>query len=235
MSIRWPPSRIVDGNLPNPGFAFLIRWGDGKRFDYEIELDMATWAPVAPPKKSRLPEWTRLTHEQCAHCPLRGVERCPAAVSLAPLVRAIKRESSGTPATAEIRSADGRRGFRFCGGLSENFGLLVKLLLATCGCPVLGRLRPAIRLCAPLMSPDQLPRAVLAGGLLGELARAEGWATGPAAKEALRALIDDADAAVAGLLRRVRSLSPRDAVINSLLGLHAMLSVARMMLARGHS
>lgn len=227
------PALIMDGKLPNPGFEFRIRWGDGRRFEYGIELDYNTWTPVAPPKKSRQPAWTRLSHKQCAHCPLRGPERCPAAVPLVPVVEAIRKERSGAPATTEIRSLDGRRRYRLRGGLSEVFGPLVKLLLTTSGCPILDRLRPAIRLGAPLATPDQLTRAILAGGLLGEFARTGGSTTEPAFKAALRVLIDDADAAVAGLLERVRSLNPKDAVVNALLGLHAALSTARMALDHG--
>lgn len=124
---------------------YEFRLGDGTEHRIVIDLERTATGWSTEP----LPEWTRLEYQRCPDCPLRAdeVERCPTAVDLsevtavfAPLISVTRAEVTvRTEQRDYVKSCDVQTGLRS----------LLGLMMATSGCPVLGRFRDMARFHLP--------------------------------------------------------------------------------------
>ncbi len=119
---------------------FTYRFGltDGRCLEFTIhpsrvyteEMDAQTHAA-----------WTLLSHYQCACCPLspEHVRHCPVAVDLQPVIAAFSNVPSSSEAEVVVISPE--REYRRRCPVQRGLNSMLGLLMATSGCPILGRLR----------------------------------------------------------------------------------------------
>jgi len=102
-----------------------------------------------------LPQWTRLDYHQCECCPLKtdNHTHCPAAVRAHEVLTAFKSARSFDSATVVVDTA--QRQYRKTLPLQEALQSLLGLLMATSGCPVLGRFRPLASFHMPFSSFEE--------------------------------------------------------------------------------
>jgi hypothetical protein len=149
-------------------FRYRFRLRDGAERRFTVTLDRTTLSLVAPPR-SALPDWTRLGHHQCDHCPLKeaGSPRCPAAVSLLEVVELFGSAVSFEPVDVTIDSE--ARQYAKRTSLQEAVSSLTGLLMVTSGCPIMGRLKPLVRFHLPFATDVETKYRVISMYLLAQL------------------------------------------------------------------
>ncbi len=144
-------------------FIYTFQLTDGRVLKYEINPDRT----IDPSRdKQENPFWTRLNHHQCPACPLTTLDtkHCPVALDIAPVVEDFADISSVEQALVTV-TAPKRVYTRECDvqvGLSSMLGLL----MATGGCPILGRLRHLANFHLPFASTEESLFRIVGGYLI---------------------------------------------------------------------
>jgi hypothetical protein len=127
-------------------YVFQIDSGAEVRFDVDLNR---------PAPGGDLPDWTLLEKDQCPHCPLARTPgaRCPAAADLVPLVQRFSALAS--IGTAEVRVVRSEYEVRKRTDTQTALSAMMGLILATSGCPILGRLRPLAQTHLPFASETE--------------------------------------------------------------------------------
>lgn len=117
------------------------------------EIDWSKEAGVE--NSGDLPFWTRLDYRQCECCPLKveNHTHCPAAVRAHEVLSTFRNARSFDTVTVEVDTT--QRQFRKTLPLQEALQSLLGLLMATSGCPVLGRFRPLASFHMPFSSFEE--------------------------------------------------------------------------------
>ncbi|WLD59595.1 hypothetical protein NFC81_07380 [Salinispirillum sp. LH 10-3-1] len=86
--------------------------------------------------------WTLLGNNQCTNCPLSAKEheRCPAAVDLQKVIEDFSTLPALRKASITVKSPE-REYFKHT-GIEEGLRSLMGLLMASCACPILSKLKP---------------------------------------------------------------------------------------------
>lgn len=165
--------------LPNRrAFGFLVRLNENS-------------LALMRKKGARRPAWTRLENHQCPNCPLdpKKTPYCPAATALAPILDRFRDTSSLEQAKTTIRTAT--RVFQKVGPISTGLGALVGLCMASCGCPVLDKLRPLTRTHLPFATHEETMYRVLSMYMLAQFFQMTNGGDPDWKMERLRGLIKD--------------------------------------------
>jgi hypothetical protein len=193
---------------------------DGSKHEFAVELDRK--GQVA--SEAALPAWTKLEYHQCPNCPLKPAEspRCPAAADLAPAIRTFAEIISYERAVVTVKTEE-RTISREC-QVQQALSSLAALIMATGGCPILGRMRGLARTHLPFATMDEtLFRSVGAYLVKQVLIHKQGgqpdWElTG------LKAHYDDLDTLNRAFKVRITSAAVKDSTLNAVATL-GMLSM----------
>ncbi|KAB2891921.1 MAG: hypothetical protein F9K32_01985 [Desulfobulbaceae bacterium] len=126
---------------------------DGLRKIFRITLDHT--AHYCNSGSGPWPEWTRLLHQQCPHCRLRGEDssHCPIAVNIADLVASFQDIASYKDCTVSCVSADRIVSKKTI--VQDGLSSIMGIIMATSGCPTLDILRPMAWFHLPFASVDE--------------------------------------------------------------------------------
>ena len=130
---------------------YRITLDDNHQFSYSIELNRQFDAQQA----ANAPAWTRLEHEQCSNCPLSREQHshCPAAVDLHRVIEDFRGLPAFKKVTVWVRTPE--REYTKHLGLEEGLRALQGVIMASSGCPLLGRLRPMAQHHLPFASAQE--------------------------------------------------------------------------------
>ena len=191
-------------------YLFVLEDGSEHRFDVQIDR----WRSAAP-ASGELLAWTALEENQCPHCPLPRTAGavCPAAADLVPIVARFSALASFV--RAEVRVITPEREVRKLTDIQTALSGLMGLILASSGCPILGRLRPLAQTHLPFAPHTELLYRVVAMHVFGCFLRGE-----PASLASLRQFFSDIDVLNRAFIARLRVAAQNDASWNALLRLH---------------
>lgn len=101
------------------------------------------------------PEWTRLDHKQCACCPLKKEthSHCPAAIRVHEVLETFKDFKSVERVNLSVETE--RRTYVQDCDLQSGLNSMLGLLMATSGCPVVGKLRTMATFHMPFCSFEE--------------------------------------------------------------------------------
>ena len=184
-----------------------------------VTLDSDYFTSVVHLLDAALLPWARLDHKQCPHCPLCVADtyHCPAALSIASLVRDFADHHSHEQVTVTVVDRVGRR-TEWPVDLQKALAVLIRVALFASGCPVVAQFAPAIAGLRPLATPQELLKHILLRFLLvskGERSDAE-----QEIRETMKALHTVAKS----LCGRFRSELTGDAVVNAVVVIDAIAS-----------
>lgn len=139
---------------PTVSYRYHLRSANGGERKYTVTLDQETLELVLPARDAA-PEWTRLGFNKCPNCTLddRQSPACPAALAVADLV--ILFRDSISHEVVDVRVDGPERTYLKRVSMQDVAGALMGLLMATCGCPILGKLRPLAATHLPFPSFDE--------------------------------------------------------------------------------
>lgn len=127
---------------------------DGSKTHIELTFDPVSFRLRNPPPTDP-PFWTELNFNQCANCPLSLEEHthCPAALSLAPAIEALKGLVSFDG--VKVTVLEGGRTIRVESTAQQALSSVMGLIMATSGCPWTDKLRPMARFHLPFASESE--------------------------------------------------------------------------------
>ncbi|HZP12358.1 MAG TPA: hypothetical protein VFB36_08060 [Nevskiaceae bacterium] len=130
---------------------YQFEMADRARHEFAVDLER----PDQPPASATLPAWTKLEYHQCPNCPLKPAQspRCPAAADLAAPMTAFAKIVSYERAHVTV-TTDERTYSKDC-QVQQALSSLVALIMATSGCPILGRMRGLARTHLPFATMDE--------------------------------------------------------------------------------
>jgi len=137
---------------------FWIRYrfvfSDGKSKEFLVELEKPGLRLRSNPSRP-LPEWTRLSHHQCANCPLSEARHphCPIAVNLVGVIEAFSDVISHDKADVEVTTE--ARKYSAHVNVTHAVGSLIGVFMATSGCPIMDRLKPMVLTHLPFQTTEE--------------------------------------------------------------------------------
>jgi hypothetical protein len=189
---------------------------DGEEMDFEIgtsEDDAVTPEDMA---KGDFPEWTRLDHEQCACCPLKteSHSHCPAAIRMHEVLETFKEFKSVERVKLTVETE--RRTYLQECDLQSGLNSMLGLLMATSGCPVVGKLRAMATFHMPFCSfGETLFRSVSAYLTKQYFAKQAGeepdWEL-----EGLKRFYEELEQLNQAFSERIRGIEQSDAISNAM-------------------
>lgn len=137
---------------------------------FDFSLDPDTFELLDKPSKPP-PEWAKLEHKQCSHCPLKPDEHpyCPVALQLVEAVERFDDSSSIDEVEMEIVTEERRVIQKTV--LQRAIASMLELSLPACGCPKTEAMRPLARFHLPLASEEENVFRVTSMYLLGQYFR----------------------------------------------------------------
>lgn len=182
---------------------------------FALRLDPATLESLDP-LPATLPDWTRLSCERCPNCPLDPArhERCPAAARLSLIVADFAHTLSF--ADAEVRVTVPERQFVKSTSVQSGLASLMGAYLATSGCPILGLLRPMVRLHLPFSSSLETLLRSTSVYLLRQYFRSKEGLAADWTLERLAQHYREIATVNKAFANRLREAAPEDANVNAL-------------------
>lgn len=177
------------------------------------EIPMVT-APLSLPDP--LPEWTRLTFHQCAHCPLNGANHpsCPLAATLVAPVQALAGIPSWTPVTVRVTSPA-----RIVTGettLQRAAGSMMGLLSALSGCPHTRPMLPMAMFHLPFSSAEETLFRVMGMYLAGQHLRSRAGLPADWDMQGLVNIYRNLRTVNNGLAARIRAAAEHESSLNAI-------------------
>lgn len=156
-----------DDNQATIEYVYEFLFDNGSRKEFRIQLDYETLNIINEPL-DEYPEWTELEYCKCPNCPLEEDEhpQCPVAKALWHLIDAFKDVPSDTETTVQVHT----KARTYIGRTKTERGVsaILGLMMASSGCPVLGRLKPMVETHLPFATPDETTYRILAMYLMGQ-------------------------------------------------------------------
>ncbi len=134
----------------------------------EVNLAKDTLALEHDAASANAPDWAKLTHSQCANCPLKPEDspNCPAAMGLLPVMDQFDQSIARKLVDVTVETAN--RTYSKKTNLQEALGSLVGLLMVTSGCPVMAKFRPLALTHLPFATMDETNFRMLSMYLLAQ-------------------------------------------------------------------
>ena len=122
--------------------------------EFTFDMDAQTLS-LRNTRKSPLPSWTKLSCRKCPNCPLdeNQYPYCPAAAGIAGAIESLSEALAIEEADVTLKTAE--RDFIKHTSVAEGLSSMIGLVMASSGCPVLGKLRPLVRNHLPFETPEE--------------------------------------------------------------------------------
>ena len=123
-------------------YQFNIKGDQSKSFT--INLNRKNLRLINKPQKSP-PEWAQLTSNKCPKCPLdeKKHKDCPAAIGISEAIEFFKQVPSTKEANIQVKTDD--RCYSVDATATAGISAMMGLIMASSGCPVVGKLKPLVR------------------------------------------------------------------------------------------
>lgn len=189
------------------------QFSDGKGLNESFSVDLDHPGPA---DDSALPEWTRLSYEQCRNCPLNAseTERCPAAVSLVDLLPISEKVWSHDEVTVQVITPE--RTISQETTAQRAVSALMGMLLAASNCPMLAIFQPMVRFHLPFASRDETVYRVLSMYALAQFFHRQQGEELDVDFEALSDMYKEIQIVNRALASRLRSAATTDASTNAI-------------------
>ncbi|MCB0415029.1 MAG: hypothetical protein KDD50_11895 [Bdellovibrionales bacterium] len=198
---------------------------DGLNFTYNIRLDRDSLEFIYPEGSDQTREWTKLSHCQCSNCPLDESTHphCPLAVGLAVFVEDFKEDPSYKEVKVTVKTEE--RVYFKNANLQDGLYSIMGIVMATSGCPNMDPLRPMARFHLPFSTMEETIVRVLSFYLLRQYFNHRRGDEADFDLIGLDEMYDKINKVNQGTLKRIRSLSKKDANTNGLIILDAFTTV----------
>lgn len=203
-------------------FKYQFRFPSGEITHYEILLDPESLSLIHDANDQELPEWTRLTYEQCNGCPLNASAHphCPIAANIMELVEAFKTIFSYHDCTVTCETAE--RTYSKNTSVMEGLSAIFGMIMATSDCPVMEFLKPMARFHLPFATIEETTVRTASMYLLARYFQSREKPGMCFDFKELEKHYAKVQLVNEGLLGRINSISSEDADKNAIITLHSL-------------
>jgi len=200
-------------------YRYAFQFEDGTVKQFETRLDART-LELLPQRELPKPEWTKLKYCQCENCPLGDeVEYCPVAVNLSELVETFKDFTSYVGTRVVVKAPE--RTYEEDTTLQQGLSSIVGLYMVTSNCPIMDQLRPMVRFHLPFATSEETLYRAVSMYLTKQYFAMRRGETPDWELEKLAQIYSAISVVNAGMSRRLRQASTKDANVNALIILSA--------------
>lgn len=200
-------------------YRYTFQFEDETVKQFETRLDART-LELLPQRELPKPEWTKLKYCQCENCPLGDeVEYCPVAVNLSELVETFKDFISYVNTKVVVKAPE--RTYEEDTTLQKGLSSIVGLYMVTSNCPIMDQLRPMVRFHLPFATSEETLYRAVSMYLTRQYFAMRRGETPDWELEKLAQIYSAISVVNAGMSRRLRQASTKDANANALIILSA--------------
>ncbi len=151
-------------------FLYKFHFNDGKKRLFEIEIDSKTLLLVKPPPKNP-PAWAKMENFRCENCTLKKEEHeyCPLASYISEVIEFFSDVPSFQKAIIFVENS--QRGTYKYTSVQTGISSLMGIIMASSGCPIIGKLKPLVRFHLPFASLEETEIRVLSMYILAQFFR----------------------------------------------------------------
>jgi hypothetical protein len=151
-------------------FLYKFHFNDGRKRLFEIDIDANTLLLTKPLKKNP-PDWTKMDFFRCEVCPLKKEDHkyCPLAVHLSEVIEFFADVPSFEKAIIFVEN--NLRGTYKYTSVQVGVSSLMGIIMASSGCPIIGKLKPLVRFHLPFASLEETEIRVLSMYILAQFFR----------------------------------------------------------------
>ncbi len=179
-----------------------------------------------------LPEWTKLSHHQCPHCPLSSASclYCPIAVNLVGVIEAFTDVISHEEADVEVVTESRKYSARV--NVTHAVGSLIGIFMATSGCPIMDRLKPMVLTHLPFPTTDESIYRSISMYLMAQYFRFKNGRSADWNMEKFGDFFEDISLVNQSFVKRLTSFVEKDVSLNAVVLLNCFATAAKRVIAR---
>ncbi len=210
-------------------YRFDFSDGDSKEFLLELEKPgLRMRSNVTMP----LPEWTKLSHHQCPHCPLstRTVPNCPIAVNMVGVIEAFNDVISHEEADVEVITESRKYSARV--NITHAVGSLIGIYMATSGCPIMDRLKPMVLTHLPFPTTEESIYRSISMYLMAQYFRFKNGHSADWNLEKFGDFFEDINLVNQSFVKRLTTFVEKDVSLNAVVLLNCFATAAKRVIVR---
>ncbi len=199
-------------------YKFAFKFEDERNITFDIRIEPLTMNLLR--NSSEYPEWTKMDHFKCPHCPLNSNEYiyCPVAVNLNSVIKSFNNVSSFDKVFIEVISEE--RGYFKKTDVQSGVSSLIGILMVTSGCPIMGKLKPMVRFHLPFATLDETEYKVFSMYLLAQFVKRVNGLEPDWDLVKLQKIYDDIKILNINVASKIADLEAKDASINAVVVLN---------------
>jgi hypothetical protein len=151
-------------------FLYKFHFNDGRKRLFEINIDSKTLLLTKPVRQDP-PEWAKMSYFRCENCPLptSKYKYCPLANHLSEVIEFFTDVPSFEKAIIFVEN--NLRGSYKYTSVQVGVSSLMGIIMASSGCPIIGKLKPLVRFHLPFASLEETEIRVLSMYILAQFFR----------------------------------------------------------------
>jgi len=198
---------------------YTFEFENGQKTEFQVLIEPNTLTLVRTFKEPP-PEWSKLENFQCNHCPLNREEYkyCPVAVNLKDVITFF----SDTPSYEKVKVTvvTHERTYKKNTTVQDGVCSLLGILMASSGCPILGKLKPLVKSHLPFASIEETELRVFSSYLFAQYIRNKNGHTPDWKLDGLKKLYSDIQLINQNIAMKIADLESLDASINAVIVLN---------------
>lgn len=196
---------------------------DGSIYTHSVDINEKTLLHKFEPEHK--PEWTLLENNQCSNCPYStdDFKYCPVALGLAQLLENFSGSLSYTECLVIVETPE--RNYNKQTEVQNGIYSIMGLIMATSACSKVNTLKSMARFHLPFSTLEETLIRSLGFYLVGQYLHSKKTGQNTFDLSKLHEIYDDLNKVNEGILKRVRSISKKDANKNAIVVLDAFASM----------
>jgi len=215
-------------------FQYQFKGEDNTVKEFPVEINRKTLNLINKSKDS-FPAWTELTSHKCPNCPLDEAQHkyCPAACGVSETIEFFNETLSIESGSVTVKTAErdySKESIATTYGISSMMGLI----MASSGCPVLGKLKPMVRSHLPFASADETIYRSLGMYLFTQYFQSKSGKKPDWKLENFSKLYEEINIVNKAFSERLKSAKIEDASLNALVHLDCFAQIINITVSDGH-
>lgn len=198
---------------------YRFEFENGRNTEFKIFIEPNTLTVVRTIKEPP-PEWTKMENFQCPHCPLNKDEYkyCPVAVNLKDVISFFSDTPSYEKVVVTVETYE--RTYIKHTMVQDGVGSLLGILMASSGCPILGKLKPMVKSHLPFASIEETELRVFSTYLFAQYIKGKNGGKPDWTLEGLKKLYSEIQGINQNIAMKIADLEALDTSINAVVVLN---------------
>jgi len=227
------PQKAPEDSGEKISYQYQFIYGNNDFKEFTLNLDRQTLRSISA-KKDPPPAWSELKCNKCPNCPLdeKKFKHCPAATGVSEAIEFFKEMTSTQEANIMVKTVERN----YSADLTATAGIsaMMGLIMASSGCPILGKLKPLVRNHLPFASNKETVYRSLGMYLLSQYFVAKAEKTPDWELKDFTKLYEDINVVNKAFCNRLRETTVEDANLNALIKLDCFAQQINLTVSDGN-